>query len=279
MFLATVAAVTTFAALVAAALLPGFAPVASGPHGGQLLEGRLPGTARAGYVYLPPGFTTANRYPVVYLLHGMPGSPSEYVDGTQLTSFADGAVADGTVRPFVAVLPAAGTSPHYNGEWAGGWERALVQDIVPWIDAQLPTDATADGRVIAGLSAGGYGAVDIGLRHPSLFRTIESWSGYFTPLRDGPFKHANASYLAAHDPTVLARTEQPALARAGTRFFISTGPAHSHWAPPAVTFEFAGELRSLGLQYTFRSYSSRAGEWTSQLEDGLRWALPARRIR
>jgi enterochelin esterase-like enzyme len=53
---------------------------------------------------------------------------------------------------------------------------------VPWTDANLPTVADRAGRILAGLSAGGYAAVDIGLRHPFMFSTLEAWSGYFRPL-------------------------------------------------------------------------------------------------
>src|SRR5438874_7060156 len=187
------------AAVVTALLLPGFAPAGAGPAGGQVLRGRFPGTDRAGYVYLPPGFSTARRYPVVYLLHGMPGSPSEYIDGAGLVEFADAAIAAGTVRPFVAVAPAAGPKRGYNGEWAGRWERALVRRVVPWVDARLPTVAAPAGRILAGLSAGGYGAANIGIRNADLFGTVESWGGYFSPLRDGPFRDATASVLAAND--------------------------------------------------------------------------------
>ena len=59
-----------------------------------------------------------------------------------------------------------------------------MRDVVPWVDAHLPTMPTLSGRVLAGLSADGYGAVDIGLRHRGLFGTLEAWSGYFTPFRD-----------------------------------------------------------------------------------------------
>jgi enterochelin esterase-like enzyme len=261
------------AALATALLLPGFSPVAPGPAGGQVLEGTFPGTERPGYVYLPPGFNEATRYPVVYLLHGIRGSPEEYIDSTQLPSFADTEIAAGRLRPFIAILPAAGLNAEYNGEWAGRWERALVERIVPWVDARLPTQPSAAGRVIAGLSAGGFGAVDIGLRHPALFGTIESWSGYFAPVLDGPFKHATRTVLAAHDPTRLVQTEQPLLVRTKTRFFLSTGPPHSRWAPPSQTIDYAARLRALGLRYTLRIYTSKQGEWRNQLDDGLRWAL------
>jgi S-formylglutathione hydrolase FrmB len=261
------------AAVAAALVLPGFKPVASGPDGGAVLAGRFPGTARVGYVYLPPSFSPVVRYPVVYLLHGMPGSPSEYLYGANVVDFADHAIAAGAVRPFVAVIPAAGTKRGYDGEWAGPWERALVDRVVPWVDAHLPTEPTAAGRILAGLSAGGYGAADIGLRNPDVFGTVEAWSGYFTPLRDGPFRGATAEVLAANDPTRLAVGDARELRRVGIRFFLSTGPAHSHWFGPEETFAFAAELRSLGVRVDLRLFSSRSGEWRDQVAAGLAWAL------
>jgi len=260
----------TIAAIFA---LPGFTTVTTEPNGGRLLEGTFPGTARPGYVYLPPGFDPAQRYPVVYLLHGMPGSPSEYPDGTSLATFADASITGGTLRPFIGVMPAAGPSPRYNGEWAGEWETAVVDRVLPWVDQSLPTIATSAGRVIAGLSAGGYGAFDIALRHPTLFGAVESWSGYFTPLHDGPFKGASREMLAAHDPTQLVRSQRARLQQAGTRFFVSSGPSHSHWFREEQTVSFARELRGLGLPVELRLFPTRQGEWRDQLDAGLSWAL------
>jgi hypothetical protein len=265
--------VAFLAALLTAAVLPGFLPTAVGPDGGRILEGPLPGTARPGLIYLPPGFSEAAHYPTVYLLHGMPGSPSEYVDGAGLLGWADGAITSGTVAPFIAVMPAAGVTPQYNGEWAGPWERALVDDVVPWIDASLPTIRSPRARVLAGLSAGGFGAFDIALRNPGLFGVVESWSGYFQPLHDGPFKGAAKDVLAANDPRLLAKAGAARLRLDGTRFFVSTGPYHSHWFRPAQTTSFARELWQLGLPVRLLTLASRKGEYQTQLADGLGWAL------
>ena len=261
------------AALVTAVALPGFAPFATGPNGGTVLAGTFPGAARPGYVYLPPGYSRAHRYPVVYLLHGMPGSPSEYLDGTNLAPFADAAIASGTLRPFIAVAPAAGFDRKYNGEWAGPWEREVVDGVIPFVDAHLATVATPKGRVLAGLSAGGFGAVYIALRHPGLFGAVESWSGYFHPLRDGPFKHDTNAELRADDPRVLVQSEGAALRRDGTRFFLSSGPYHSHWFKPAETRMFAETLRQLKVPVRTLFTSSLKGEWRTQFDAGLTWAL------
>ena len=174
------------------------------------------------------------------------------------------------------MLPAAGPRPQYNGEWAGGIAAALVHEIVPWIDARLPTIAARRGRVIAGLSAGGFGAVDIGLRHPELFGAIEAWSAYFSPLHDGPFRHAPPPVLSANDPTQLVPVLARTLRRDHTRFFLSTGPGHSHWFKPKQTLEFARELRNLGVPASYHAYADARGEWRAQFDTGLAWALQPR---
>ncbi len=261
---------------VSAILLSGFTHVASGPAGGRVLSGTFPGTVRAGLLYLPPNFRRSERYPVLYLLHGMPGSPSEYLYGTQLAERADQEISAGRLRPFIAVMPAAGSKRGYNGEWAGPWEDGLVGRTVPWVDSNLPTIATPAGRVIAGLSAGGFGAVDIALRHPDLFGDAESWSGYFQPLLDGPFKGASRSVLAAHDPSQLVKRERALLKQRGLRFFVSSGPSHSHWFRESATVSFARELRELGLPVELQLFPTLRGEWRDQLDAGLAWAFSVR---
>jgi len=125
-----------------------------------------------------------------------------------------------------------------------------------------------------GISAGGYGAVDIGLRHPGLFGTIESWGGYFQPLRDGPFEDATAATLrGATTRWLLAQVEAPILRRLRTTFFLSTGPSHSHWFSAESTFAFAREVRGLGLRAVSLWHPAAKGQWLSQLDAGLGWAL------
>jgi enterochelin esterase-like enzyme len=162
----------------------------------------------------------------------------------------------------------------FDGEWSGIWEDYVVDDVVPWVDAHLPAAADRDARSIAGLSAGGYGAVDIGLRHPALFGTLESWSGYFRPFRDGSLAHADAAALAAHDPSLLVRAEAPRLRRLGTRFFLSSGTTHDRVSAGAAR-AFAGELTALGLAHRlFLIPGGHQGKvWRRQLPAALRYAL------
>ena len=265
-------------AAVAAAVivLPGFHAVDPQPGTGTLLSGAIPFArthVNPGYVYLPPGFTLARRYPVVYLLHGMPGSPNEYTNSLQLESWSNDEIGSGALQPFIAVVPSA--VQKRSAEWAGPWETYLVSSVVPWIDAHLPTIASPQGRVLAGLSAGGFGAYDIGLRHPDVFGRIASWSGYFHPLHDGPFKHADAETLVANDPWILLHREAATLRRDGTRFFLSTGPPHSHWEKPAETIAFGKALDKAGLHATVLRVRSLRRHWRLEFQAGMRWAFAA----
>lgn len=269
------------AALLAAAALTGWAHIGTGPDGGTVWSGRIPNAyarwdTRTSDVYLPPGYTPSRRYPVLYLLHGLKGSPAEYWYALHLAQRVDGLIASGA-RPFIVVTPAGGQIVDPNaGEWTGVWERFVVDGVVPWIDRHLSTIPAPRDRVLEGLSAGGYGAVDIGLRHPFVFGALGAWDGYFTPLRDGPLAHATPAELAAHDPVLLARAEAPLLRRSGTSFYVSAGGNHgkilTRW-----TVAFARELAQLRLPHRLWLLPrADAGHfWSATVPSALTFAVSA----
>src|SRR5262249_26579472 len=144
-----------------------------------------------------------------------------------------------------------------------------------WVDEQLPTIASPGGRIVAGLSAGGFGAVNIALRHPTVFGAAESWSGDFSPLRDGPFKAPGAQTPAPNDPGPPPSAAAPARRREGARLSLPPGRAPSPGIDPASTLAFARELRRRRLPVELRSYAQSKGEWRAQADAGLAWALAA----
>lgn len=268
------------ALLLAAALLPGWTHVRTGLAGGTVWTGRIPNRVvawdrRPSAVYLPPGFAAGRRYPVVYLLHGLRGAPSEYWDALDIADVADGLISSGEAPPFIAVMPVGGPVVHPNdGEWAGVWEDYVVDDVVPWVDANLPVLAARRDRALEGLSAGGFGAVDIGLRHPSLFGTLGSWAGYFAPVfKDGPFAHATKAYLAQHTPALLVRREAPLLRHDGTRFYVSVGGNHGD-VMTRYSLAFARELRALRLRSELWRLppADRGHFWSSTFPSALVYA-------
>lgn len=134
-------------------------------------------------ITVPPGYATNHRrYPVVYLLHGLPD------DGTGFRTDRVGrfaAIAAARGRPVIVVAPQGARKGDTDGEWhdwgpGRDWETA-VAEVVRRVDTGWRTIADRRARALVGISAGGYGAAAIGLHRPGTFSVIESWSGYFRP--------------------------------------------------------------------------------------------------
>jgi enterochelin esterase-like enzyme len=260
----------------ATALPPSWRLSATGPGGGSVWTGTIPNPGdraeRPSAVYLPPGFTSARRYPVLYLLHGLPGAPASYWGGLRLAPVLDGLIAARRAVPMIVVLPAGADSE--KAEWAGRWERFVVRDVVPWVDGHLPTIRTASARVLGGLCAGGFGAMDIGLRNPGVFGGLESWEGYFAPVfHDGPFVGKPATYLAANDPTLLVRRDAARLRRSGVGFYVSVGGNHAN-VLRAWSLRFAALLSTLHLEHTLWRLPARdrGHFWRATLPSAIRFA-------
>lgn len=143
-------------------------------------------------VYLPPGYDDPRfagaRYPVLYLLHGAPGGKNDWVDGASANQTADALIKMRRIRPVIIVMPDGSLGdPRHDTQWGNSpvtgerVEDALIQDLIPAIDATYRTLPNKDDRAIGGLSAGGYGAVNIALHHPDEFTVVFSMSGYYLP--------------------------------------------------------------------------------------------------
>lgn len=117
------------------------------------------------------------RYPVIYLLHGGAGGNS-----AQWTT-GGGAVEGITEGQPVIIVMADGGKVGWFTNWvdesqgAQKWADFYLNQVIPWADANLRTVAAKEGRAIAGLSMGGYGAVRLAQDRPDLFASVASFSG------------------------------------------------------------------------------------------------------
>ncbi|HEX6762461.1 MAG TPA: alpha/beta hydrolase-fold protein [Gaiellaceae bacterium] len=137
-------------------------------------------------VFLPPGYAAHphRRYGVMYLLHGVPGRPGAFLQTVRMGVVEDELVALHRARPLILVMPFGSTGSFTDKEWANGigkgegWATFVWRDVVRAVDRRYRTIRSPRWRVLAGLSEGGYGALNIGLQHPREFGVLESWSGY-----------------------------------------------------------------------------------------------------
>jgi S-formylglutathione hydrolase FrmB len=253
-------------------------------------------------VLLPAGYdqNPDQRYPVLYLLHGAQGNYTNW------TTVGD-AEATTAGAPMIVVMPDGGQGGFYTN-WVNRqaygppeWETYHIDELIPWIDDHYRTIAARDGRAIAGLSMGGFGAMSYAARHPDLF----DWAGSFSGAVDITHSLGAAGAIAAvafldgglpgdqfgnrllmdlnwqaHDPWVQA----PHLR--GMTIQIDTGngaPGPYDGSPLGDPIEeqvhemsvsLHNRLLSLGIPHTWDDYGPGTHTWPYWQRD-LRQAVPS----
>lgn len=148
------------------------------------------------WIYLPPGYSKAGnrqRYPVMYLLHGYPGSPRDLFVNASVHRVAEEMILKRQIRPCILVCwegfgPSGPTDPQFYLDRQDGhyqMESFVVRTLLPWVDSHYRTIPDASHRALVGFSAGGFGAANLGLKHPDKWWVMASISGFFDP-EDAP---------------------------------------------------------------------------------------------
>jgi enterochelin esterase family protein len=171
------------------------------PHG-QLREvlyfGKTSNMQRRCFVYTPPDYDKDinKRFPVLYLLHGYNENETGWSHQGCAGLIMDNLIAEGKTTPFIIVMenggittrpgfvprgaPPAGTPPRGNGRGMFDFstiEHALIEDVIPFIDANFRTIADQPHRAMAGLSMGGMQTHAIAPAHLDTFSHIGIFSG------------------------------------------------------------------------------------------------------
>ena len=140
-------------------------------------ESRLVGAPLPYNVILPAGYASdaakQRRYPVLYLLHGLSGSASDWVSGR--ARLADHAAS----HPFIIIVPEGRNAWYTDSATAPAekFESYFVEELIPDVERRFRAIAAREGRAVAGLSMGGYGSLKFALKHPQLFAFAGSMSG------------------------------------------------------------------------------------------------------
>jgi S-formylglutathione hydrolase FrmB len=259
------------------------------PSTGQVVSLDIPGTrsgfvARPAQVYVPPAWFRHPRpaLPVVLLLHGTPGAPTDWTDGgdAQLTADTWAAQHGGTAP--VLVMPDINGSYLGDSECVdsplGAVETYLTVDVPAAVEQNLGTRPPGAGWAVAGLSEGGTCAIMLALRHPDMFSAFGDFSGLVGP-RIGETNADTADTVTelfggsqqqfeAHEPaSLLAARRYPGL---GGWFQVGADDSE----PLAAAQQLAPLARSAGtatclvvmpdLGHTF-------DVWSAAFRDSLPW--------
>jgi S-formylglutathione hydrolase FrmB len=267
----------------------------------------LPGPANV-RILLPRDYDplSRTRYPVLYLIHGTSGGAPDWTVKGDAERATEG-------LGLIVVMP--DIALNYDGggwctNWPNGpyrWETFHIDQLIPWVDANLRTRRGRGGRAIAGLSQGGFCSMSYAARHPDLFATAFSYSGapdiaydreaavaatvvingtemgldHVPPNSMFGDRVTNEINWRAHDPATLAENLR------ATRLFLYTGngapgrfdavPGSLGGAPvEALVHEdteyFVRRLDSLSIPNTYVDYGAGTHAWPYWARD-LRWSI------
>ncbi len=153
------------------------------PHG-QVVKVLFPseklGHGKAN-VYLPPQYDGKKKFPVLYLQHGWGENETSWMWQGRANLIMDNMIAAGECDPFIVVMTYGMTNDVKFGGLGGfnfkDFEYVLVDELVPYIDANFKTVAKKDSRAMAGLSMGGMETKNITLARPEVFAYYGLLSG------------------------------------------------------------------------------------------------------
>jgi enterochelin esterase-like enzyme len=228
-------------------------------------------------VYLPSGYSASSsrRYPVVYFLHGLPAGPTSYTDN----AFVASSVASAGDRAIV-VAPQGARDADSDREYLDwdateDWPQAISDDLTACIDARFHTIAGRNGRALVGLSAGGYGAMNIGLRNLQRFGAVQSWSGYFVATNPAGTKVLDLGSTQANAAATVPRGRplKSSLQSLPTEIAFYVGLQDTRFL--TMNRQYNSSLSRTGIGHIFHTYPGghSAALWRSQAPLWLRWAL------
>jgi enterochelin esterase-like enzyme len=163
------------------------------PHGNvQQILFPSPSTdaVRRAFVYTPPGYedNRRQRYPVLYLQHGWGEDETAWTNQGHANLIMDNLIAEGSSEPFLIVMTYGMTNDVQIGGLANfdisAFETVLIDELIPYVDANFRTHSDQPNRAMAGLSMGGMETRWIALEHLDTFSHIGLFSGGSITLDD-----------------------------------------------------------------------------------------------
>ncbi len=144
------------------------------------------GEWRHALVYTPAEYEKGKKkYPVLYLQHGMGEGETSWMLQGKMQHIMDNAIAKGEAVPMIVVMESGDIKQPFGGgnnrqgmsDYGASFYPVLLNDLIPYIDANFRTKADRENRAMAGLSWGGHQTFDIVLNNMDKFAWMGTFSG------------------------------------------------------------------------------------------------------
>ena len=202
------------------------------------------------YIYTPPGYdsATADKYPVLYLLHGGGEDERGWATQGKTDMILDNLIADKKAVPMLIVM-VDGNFYGSGGGIAGfgepalkSFENELMQNVMPFVEKYFRTKTDAGNRALAGLSMGGLQTLYAGLKNTSMF----SWLGVFSSgwwANQPALSDPQYAFMKEHSSTINSNLKN---------FWIAMG------GPEDIAYKnckmMLGRFDEMGVKYQYSEY-------------------------
>jgi len=155
------------------------------------------GMQRRVTVYTPAGYEASkDKYPVLYLLHGMGGDEEAWIALGRTSQILDNLIAQGKAKPMIVVMTNGNVAQEAApGESSLGYTKPSMQmehtmdgkfeetfpDVIKFVESNYRVKADKADRAIAGLSMGGYHSLHISRYYPNTFDYMGLFSAAIIP--------------------------------------------------------------------------------------------------
>lgn len=200
-------------------LLAANTPAYAGDVRQEVIASAALGRDMKALVYVPDTYkANTRRYPVLLLLHGAGDDETAWIERAKISEMADELISSGTIPPTLIVMPGCRACWWIDGKQDKA-ESALWNDLIPALAKRYRTIESRSGLVIAGLSAGGFGAVRFALKYPDRVAAVAAISPAIYAIapptgsaartqpafRGSDGRFSQAAWMAANYPSLQAR--------------------------------------------------------------------------
>ena len=269
--------------------LAAWTPSPAMPAKGRVVSATIPGAVSklpsgTAYVYLPPAYldTTPANVPVLVLVHGMPGGPSDWLRSGQVAAMMDTfAAANKGIAPLVVMpdLSAPGLNPNplCMDSSQGNALTYLTQDVPNWVAQTFGVGQAGAQRAIAGLSFGGTCALQAAAKRPDVYQSFIELSG--EPMQSVPEGQASlintyfggdATAYRSQDPLTLFATAQYPPGFAG---IVVVGDQDEPYTTQGKQITQAAQAAGLNVSYQVLPGAHSWSVWKAGLEQNLGWLM------
>ena len=217
-------------------------------------------------VYLPAGYEeSAQRYPVLYLLHPAGGTHKIWISMGELPQIADDAIRSGMTLPMIIVMPdASGSGEYYLGKHLGffsvpdwDYESYFHNELMSLIDATYRRIPEKKYRAITGVSMGGEASIAYAQKHPERYGASCAISGIVGHPEQSRMAQTDQDYAAsliANNPSAYVENATPEIIEElkSVRWYADCGD-NDFFYEGNVEFFLAMKRKSIPINYRMRS--------------------------